>query len=244
MFSRSAFHVVLLLVASAVLTACSGDVEVNSLGDFFALITTPEGFREMIAWGGYIVLAAIVFAETGLLVGFFLPGDSLLVTAGLLASTDAFGLNIVLLNLILIPAAIIGDAVGYSIGYRSGRRLLSRPDSRFFKREHLEKTQAFYDKHGGKTIVLARFVPLIRTFAPVVAGLARMPYRNFAVFNITGGVLWISSTTLLGFFLGRSIPNIEQYIHYVIAIVIFVSLIPIIVEFVKHRMRRARVDAE
>jgi membrane-associated protein len=160
------------------------------------------------------------------------------VTAGLLASSKGFGLNIVVLNALLIPAAIIGDAVGYSIGYRGGRRLLERPDGRFFKREHLEKTQAFYDKHGGKTIVLARFIPLIRTFAPVVAGLARMPYRTFASFNIVGGALWIASTTLLGFFLGRSIPNIEKYIHYVIAIVIFVSLVPVIVEFIRHRIAK------
>ncbi|MBC8144959.1 MAG: VTT domain-containing protein [bacterium] len=206
------------------------------------MITTPEGFRELIAWGGYVVLFAIIFAETGLLIGFFLPGDSLLVTAGLLASTDAFGLNIVTLNALLIPAAIIGDAVGYSIGLRSGKRLLNRPDSRFFKREHLEKTQAFYDKHGGKTIVLARFVPLIRTFAPVVAGIAGMRYRDFALFNIAGGVLWISSTTLLGYFLGRSIPNIEKYIHYVIGIVILLSLLPIIIEFIKHRRaKKARI---
>jgi membrane-associated protein len=238
-------NALLLTVCSALLTACDSGVEINSVGDFFSLITTPEGFRKMIAWGGYVVLFAIIFAETGLLVGFFLPGDSLLVTAGLLASTDAFGLDIVMLNALLIPAAIIGDAVGYSIGYRSGQRLLTRPDSRFFKREHLEKTQAFYDKHGGKTIVLARFVPLIRTFAPVVAGLARMPYRNFAVFNVFGGIFWISSTTLLGYFLGRSIPNIERYIHYVIGIVIFLSILPIIIEFIKHRIARKRkLDAE
>ena len=242
--ARIAKNATVVLAASMLLTACGGVLEGKSLGDIVSLITTPEGFREMIAWGGYIVLFAIIFAETGLLVGFFLPGDSLLVTAGLLASTDAFGLDIVALNALLIPAAIIGDAVGYTIGYRSGKRLLARPDSRFFKREHLDKTQAFYDKHGGKTIVLARFVPLIRTFAPVVAGVARMPYRTFAVFNITGGILWIMSTTLLGYFLGRSIPNIEKYIHYVIGVVILLSIIPIIVEFVKHRMaKREKVDA-
>lgn len=194
----------------------------------------------MIAWGGYAILFAIIFAETGLLIGFFLPGDSLLVTAGILASQDLFGLDIVLLILILIPAAIIGDAVGYSIGRRSGDRLLKRPDSRFFKREHIEKTQAFYAKHGGKTIVLARFVPIVRTFAPVVAGIAKMPYREFALFNIAGGLLWILSTTLLGFFLGKIIPRetLTSYIHYVIGGVILVSIIPIIIEFVKARSRK------
>jgi membrane-associated protein len=236
-FTVNAF---LLVAASSLLTACSGRMQVESVSDFFKLITTPEGFREMIAWGGYFVLFVIIFAETGLLVGFFLPGDSLLVTAGLLASTDAFGLNIVALNALLIPAAIIGDAVGYTIGLRSGKRLLSRPDSRLFKREHLDKTQAFYDKHGGKTIVLARFVPLIRTFAPVVAGIARMPYRNFAVFNITGGILWIASTTLLGYFLGSTIDNIESKLHYVIGVVILLSLLPIVIEFIKHRVAKRR----
>ena len=236
-------YALILVCACTLLTACGGDVDSKSFGDWIKMITTPEGFREMIAWGGYIVLFAIIFAETGLLVGFFLPGDSLLVTAGLLASTDAFGLDIVMLNVLLIPAAIIGDAVGYTIGRRSGERLLARPDSRFFKREHVVKTQAFYDKHGGKTIVLARFVPLIRTFAPVVAGVAGMPYKSFAVFNVAGGILWISSTTLLGYFLGTAIPNIERYIHYVIAVVIFLSLVPIIVEFIKHRVAKKRAAA-
>ena len=189
-----------------------------------------------------MALFIIIFSETGLLVGFFLPGDSLLVTAGLLASTGT--LNIVHLNLLLIPAAIIGDAVGYSIGYRSGSRLLNRPNSRFFKHEHLERTQAFYVKHGGKTIVIARFVPIVRTFAPVVAGLARMPYRTFATFNIAGGSAWILSTTLLGYFLGRSIPNIEKYIHYVIAAVIFLSFVPIIIEYLKSRSRKRALAKE
>lgn len=212
----------------------------ESISNFFHLITSPEGFNTLIAWGGYAILFAIIFAETGLLIGFFLPGDSLLVTAGILASQDLFGLDIVLLILILIPAAIIGDAVGYTIGRRSGDRLFKRPDSRFFKREHIEKTQAFYAKHGGKTIVLARFVPIVRTFAPVVAGVAKMPYREFALFNIAGGLLWILSTTLLGFFLGKIIPRetLTSYIHYVIGGVILVSIIPIIIEFVKARSRK------
>ena len=149
-------------------------------------------------------------------------------------------LNILWLNLLLIPAAIIGDATGYSIGRRSGKKLLSRPDSRFFKRSHIEKTQEFYAKHGGKTIILARFIPVVRTFAPMVAGIAGMPYRKFAVFNITGAVLWIASTTLLGYFLGNAIPNIEKYIHYVIAAVIFLSILPVIIEFLKARARRKR----
>jgi membrane-associated protein len=208
------------------------------------MLSTPEGFRELIAWGGYIILALIVFAETGLLVGFFLPGDTLLVTAGLLSSTGTLDINIVLLNAILIPAAIIGDASGYTIGRRGGARLFNRPDSRFFKRSHVEKTQAFYAKHGGKTIIIARFVPVVRTFAPVVAGVAGMPYRKFAVFNITGGVLWIVSTTLLGYFLGRTIPNIERYILLVIAGVTFISILPVAIEFLKARARKRRSVVE
>jgi membrane-associated protein len=210
----------------------------ESIEQFFHLITSPEGFRELITGGGYVVLVLIIFAETGLLIGFFLPGDSLLVTAGLLASTGM--LDILLLNLLLIPAAIIGDATGYSIGKRSGKRLLARPDSRFFKRSHIEKTQEFYAKHGGKTIILARFIPVIRTFAPVVAGIAGMPYRKFAVYNIAGGVLWIMSTTLLGYFLGTTIPDIEKYIHYVIGAVILLSILPVIIEVLKARARKKR----
>jgi membrane-associated protein len=212
----------------------------DSSSSVLHMITSPGGFRNLIAWGGYVILFAIVFSETGLLIGFFLPGDSLLVTAGLLAYTGT--LNIFLLNLLLIPAAIIGDATGYTIGLRSGKRLLNRPDSRFFKKEHLQKTEEFYARHGGKTIILARFIPVIRTFAPVVAGLARMPYRQFALFNITGGVLWIASTTLLGYFLARSIPNIESYIHYVIGIVILLSVLPVAIEYLKHRSRKQQVE--
>jgi membrane-associated protein len=212
----------------------------DSIGNFFHVLTTPEGFRELIAWGGYIILFLIVFAETGLLIGFFLPGDTLLVTAGLLASTGTLELNILLLNLLRIPAAIIGDATGYMIGRRSGARILARPDSRFFKRSHIEKTQEFYAKHGGKTIIIARFIPVVRTFAPVVAGIAGMPYRKFAVYNITGGVLWIASTTLIGYFLGRTIPNVESYLHYLIAGITVVSVAPVAIEFLRARARKRR----
>lgn len=214
------------------------------LSEFFHTITSPDGFKQMIEWGGYAILFAIIFAETGLLIGFFLPGDSLLVTAGLLASSNVFGLDIFWLNALLIPAAIIGDAVGYTIGVRGGSRLFNKPNSRFFKREHIEKTQAFYEKHGGKTIVLARFVPVVRTFAPMIAGVAKMPYRKFAIFNIAGGFLWIMSTTLLGYFLGN-IPGISSYLHYVIAGVIVLSVLPIVIEVLKARSRkRAMVASE
>ena len=178
----------------------------ETLRALFEFVRDP---RQLVECGGYIGLTLIVFVETGLLIGFFLPGDSLLVTAGLLAATGIVDLNILVLNLLLIPAAIIGDAVGYWIGRRAGRPLFDRPDSRFFKRKHLLQTQAFYERHGGKTIVLARFVPIIRTFAPVVAGVAEMPYRRFAAFNIFGGIGWVVSMTLTGYFLGSAIPGID-----------------------------------
>jgi membrane-associated protein len=197
---------------------------------------------EIIVWGGYIGLFAIIFAETGLLIGFFLPGDSLLVTAGLFAARGE--LDIVLLNVLLIIAAISGDAVGYSIGLRAGHALFNRPQSRFFRRDHLLKTRAFYEKYGGITIVLARFMPFARTFAPVVAGIAEMKYRRFALFNITGGVGWIVSMTLTGYFLGRAIPGIEQHIEIVIAVVIFLSILPLIIKYLQTlRNRRKSGDA-
>jgi membrane-associated protein len=190
---------------------------------------------ELIRMGGLIGLVAVVFAETGLMVGFFLPGDSLLVTAGLFAAKG--DLNIVWLNLALMAAAILGDATGYWIGRRAGRALYSRPNSFFFRKQHLVKTHEFYEKHGGKTIVIARFVPIIRTFAPVVAGAAEMTYRQFALYNIAGGIGWVASMTLIGYFLGRAVPDIDEHIHIVVAVVIFVSLLPGIISIVREKMK-------
>jgi len=204
----------------------------ETLLEWFHFLRDP---RELVQWGGYIGLTLIVFAETGLLVGFFLPGDSLLVTAGLLAGTGIVDLNIIYLNLLLISAAIIGDAVGYLIGRRAGRPLFDRPDSRFFKRKHLLQTQAFYERHGGKTIVMARFVPIVRTFAPVVAGVAAMPYRQFALYNIFGGIGWVVSMTLLGYFLGNTIPGIDKHIELLALVIIAISLIPLVIEYIRHR---------
>lgn len=182
----------------------------------------------LVRWGGYLGLSLIVFTETGLMIGFFLPGDSLLVTAGLFAAQGH--LDIVVLNLLLITMAIAGDATGYLIGRALGPKLFDRPSSRLFRREHLIRTRLYYEMHGGKTIVIARFVPVLRTFAPVVAGIARMDYRRFAFFNIIGGIGWVTSMTLLGFGLGRLIPGISQSIEIVILIVVFVSLIPVFVD--------------
>jgi membrane-associated protein len=200
-----------------------------------AFFDTVYDVPELIRIGGLIGLIAIVFAETGLLVGFFLPGDSLLITAGLFAAKGDF--DIVALNLTLIASAIVGDATGYWIGRRTGRALYNRPDSLLFRREHLRLTHEFYERHGGKTIVLARFMPIVRTFAPVVAGAAEMGYRKFAMFNVIGGIAWVMSMTLAGFYLGRAVPNIESNIHYVVAVVIGLSLLPPVIAWLRSRAR-------
>ena len=190
---------------------------------------------DLIRWGGYLVLVVIVFTETGLLVGFFLPGDSLLITAGLVAA--AGGLDIWLLNALLIVAAIVGDSVGYAIGYRTGPRIFRKEESRWFSRRHLIRTREFYERHGGKTIVLARFIPIIRTFAPVVAGVGRMEYRRFLFYNVFGGLGWVVSLTWAGYLLGQTIPNIDRHIHLVVGVVILLSVLPIGIEWWKARSR-------
>jgi len=172
------------------------------------------------------------------MLGFFLPGDSLLVTAGLFASRGE--LDIWILIPLLIVAAISGNSTGYAIGRRAGRPLFDRPQSKLFRRDHLLKTQGFYEKYGGMTIILAQFMPFARTFAPVVAGVAEMPYRRFAMFNITGAMLWIGSMTLIGYFLGRTIPGIEKHIEYVIATVVFVSILPMVIKYLQHKLKQKR----
>ena len=194
-------------------------------------------FDELIRWGGYTALTIIVFAETGLLAGFFLPGDSLLVTAGLLAAVDGV-LNIWALAGLLTAAAIAGDSTGYAIGYHLGPRIFSREDSRFFHKNHLIRTQRFYEKYGAKTIVIARFVPIVRTFAPTVAGAGKMRYRTFLLYNVAGGAAWVLSMTLAGYFLGRSVPDIERHVHWVIGVVILLSFLPILREW-RHARKTA-----
>ncbi len=189
----------------------------------------------LVQWAGYVGLTIIIFAETGLLVGFFLPGDSLLVTAGLLAADPAFGLNIWLLGAILTVAAIVGDSVGYSVGRAAGARIFTREDSIFFNKKHLLRAHAFYEKHGGKTIILARFMPIVRTFAPVVAGVGEMHYRSFVAYNIVGGTLWIWSMLLIGWFLARSVPGVAEHIEKVILLVIFLSILPGIIAALRER---------
>jgi membrane-associated protein len=190
--------------------------------------------RAIIEWGGIIGITGIVFVETGLFFGFFLPGDSLLVTAGILAAAGVLDVRWLLVCAIL--AAIIGDQTGYVIGRRAGRALVKRYEK---FRGHLERAHVFYEKYGSKTIVLARFIPVVRTFVPAVAGAAGMNYRRFVGYNVAGGMLWVCSTTLLGYGLGRSIPDVDRYLHLIIAIVIFLSILPSIIEWRRHRKRTA-----
>ncbi len=201
------------------------------------LLTGRYALDDLVRWGGYVVLVAIVFVETGLFVGFFLPGDSLLITAGLVAATGVLDLR--WLIGLLGAAAIIGDQVGYAIGYRMGPVLFTKPKSLLFNPKHLDRTREFYARHGAKTIVIARFVPVIRTFAPVVAGVGQMEYRRFVLYNVAGGLGWVISMTSAGYLLGRAIPNIGSYIHLVVAIVVVLSVLPIVFEIVRARARRS-----
>jgi membrane-associated protein len=179
---------------------------------------------------GYPVLALIIFLETGAMV-FFLPGDSLLVTAGVYAATGK--LDLFLLNLILIPCAIVGDALSYFIGSKTGPLLFNKPRSRFFRPEHIAAASAFYERHGGKAIIIARFMPVMRTFVPVVAGIGQMPYRRFAMFNIIGGAGWVSSMTVLGYFVGKT--PLGKHIEAVIIVVVFLSILPGIIAWLRSR---------
>lgn len=206
----------------------------QSLLDLFHQLTDVQ---QLVRLGGYVGLTAIIFAETGLLVGFFLPGDSLLVTAGLLSSQPQFGLNVWLLGLLLTVAAVVGNTVGYGIGWYSGPKLFKRDDSMLFKKKHLIRAHDFFVKHGGKALVIARFMPIVRTFVPVVAGLGRMPLRAYTAYNVLGAVLWIWSMLFIGYFLGRLVPGVEHHIEKVIIVVIFLSLLPGIISWQRERSR-------
>ncbi len=215
--------------------------------DFIDLFKKVYDVQWLVATFGLIGLVAIVFAETGLLVGFFLPGDSLLVTAGIFC-TDANPtgkplLNIWLVNLFVTIAAIVGDTVGYWIGAKSGPRLFTREQSLFFSKKHLLRTKEFYDRHGGKTIIMARFMPFVRTFAPVVAGIAQMSYRRFLSYNIFGGIFWVASMTWLGYGLAKARPQITKEIDKLIIIIIFISLLPGIIGWLRSRGKQPATSA-
>ena len=210
----------------------------SSLLEFiFKTLTNPDKLIEflstvMTGWYGYALLFAIVFAETGLLAGFLLPGDSLLFTVGMVAG--AGHLDIVTINILLIAAAIIGDGVGYYLGYKAGPLVFSRPNSHLFKQEHLQRTREFYDKHGGKTIIYARFVPIIRTFAPFIAGVGNMSYKRFLSFNIFGGIGWVVLMTMLGYSLG-GVEIVRRNFEKVILGIILISVLPIVFEYFKNK---------
>lgn len=206
----------------------------------FALLD-PE---TLLTSGGFLILAAIVFAESGLLVGFFLPGDSLLFVAGFLA-TSAGGDHLNPIGLVMLVAAsmaIIGDQVGYVIGNKLGPKIFDRPKSRLFDPQHVVKAQQFFVKYGARTIVIARFVPIVRTFAPVVAGVGDMEYKTFVRFNIIGGLLWGAGMPLLGYFLGQ-IEFVKNNIEAAILVIVFISILPVIIELVKHRRSSAQHSA-
>ena len=200
-----------------------------------------EGIISAVGYPGLII---IIFAETGLLIGFFLPGDSLLITTGVLIQRGQFQLagenGLWFMIPLLIIAAIAGDAVGYQIGRRAGPRLFTREDSRWLNRRHLERARAFYEKHGGKTIFLARFLAFIRTFAPTVAGAAEMPYRKFAVYNVAGGVTWIVSMLLLGYGLGEAVPNVDAIIFGLLVVVIAITTAPALWHLWRERQKGRR----
>ncbi len=191
----------------------------------------------------YLILFLIVFCETGLVVTPFLPGDSLLFAVGALSATEGSPIRIVHVCVLLIIAAILGDAVNYSIGKYLGPKVFSSERSRFLNKEHLVRTQHFYEKHGGKTIILARFVPIVRTFAPFVAGIGRMGYARFATFNVVGAFVWVLGFTIAGFAFGN-IPAVKRNFQYVVVGIILVSVLPIAIEFFKARRRKKLVQVE
>jgi membrane-associated protein len=214
----------------------------------YELLHQLKGYLDprTIAAAGYFVLILVVFAETGLAMGFFLPGDSLLVVAGIFSARG--DLNVFVLLSTLFVAAVVGDAVGYLTGSKFGPRLFTRPQSLLFRPSHLQKAQGFYDKYGGKTIIIARFVPIVRTFAPIVAGAAQMPYRLFVFYNMLGGFLWVFSMILSGYFLGSMLERVgirlDEHIEKVVIVVVTLSLVPMLVEFLKARREKKSLGGD
>jgi membrane-associated protein len=205
---------------------------------FLHSLYSPDGLRELIGSGGAPLVCTIVFIETGFFVGFFLPGDSLLITAGIFSYAGVIPLRWLLLPVMF--CAIAGDQVGYWIGRSAGAALYRREDSFFFRRSHLQRAHDFYEKYGGRAVILARFVPIVRTFCPPVAGAAKMPYSRYLLFDFLGGVFWIGTMVLGGYSLGHFIPNIGQKIHYVIGVVIVLSLLPAVISVLPSKKQSAK----
>jgi membrane-associated protein len=214
---------------------------IHAILDFLRTLADPDRLIQFLStvvtgWLGYAMLFLIVFAETGLLVGFIFPGDSLLFTVGVVAGAGKLDISVILI--VLMVASILGDQSGYFLGYRTGPKIFSRPDSRFFKQEYVRQTQAFYERHGGKTLIYAKFVPIVRTFAPFMAGVGRMKYVRFLSFNIFGGIGWVLSMTLLGYYLG-GITIVRQHFEKFVIGIIILSVLPMIIHGIKAR-REAR----
>ncbi len=202
--------------------------------DFFKTLTNPES---IIQYGGLWLLLFVLFAETGLLIGFFLPGDSLVFVSGLLCATSPqlLGVNIFMLMASMCFAAIVGNMFGYYFGYKAGETLYEKKDSLFFKKSHLLTTKAFYEKHGGKTIILGRFLPIVRTFAPILAGVIKIDFKKFMFYNIVGALAWINSIGLAGYFLGQKFPGIKNYLGYIIIGFIVITTIPVLRTYLKNK---------
>ena len=188
---------------------------------------------------GYLGIFGIIFAESGLFVGFFLPGDSLLFTAGFLASQNFLNIWILVIGSFL--AAVIGDSVGYAFGKKIGPKIFTKKDSLFFHQQNVEQAKIYFDQYGKKTLIMARFIPVVRTFVPILAGVGQMSYKTFLTYNILGGLLWTTGLTLLGYYLGRKIPNIDNYILPIVAIIIVGSLLPTAYHFIKDERYRRKI---
>lgn len=214
------------------------------LASFLPDWLNPQVFLANPAFAPWVVLlvCGIIFAETGLLIGFFLPGDSMLFTAGLLVATGTIQVNIWVLTALIIVAAIIGNQVGYLIGSKAGPALFNRPNSKLFKRENVDSAHAFFEKHGGKALILARFVPIIRTFVPVIVGVAQMSKRRFFTYNVIGAVLWGGGVTLLGYLLGDKVPWVKDNLDIIFIAIVLVSVIPIAIEVIRGAIARRQAE--
>ena len=212
--------------------------------EFFGLFDFID-LEAIIRWGGVLLVTLIIFAESGLLIGFFLPGDSLIFTAGFLISQNVLQFNIWILAIILFVAAVAGDTVGYTFGHRVGRKLFKRKESLLFSVGNLQKAEAFYEKHGSKAIVIARFVPIVRTFAPIIAGISKMHYRNFITYNLIGGALWAGGISITGYFLGSWFTSIglgiDQVLLPAILIILTVSIAPPLIHILKDPKSRTTI---
>ena len=235
---------ILTALSASALPALVGHGAVPSLGILPDWLD-PMNMLDHPALGFWVVIiaCAIIFAETGLLVGFFLPGDSLLFTAGLLVSTGGMPVNIWVLRGMLIVSGFLGNQLGYYIGYKAGPAIFNKPESKLFKRQHVESAHAFFEKHGGKALILARFVPIVRTFVPVIVGVAKMEMRKFLIFNAIGAVAWAGGVTYLGYVLGDNFPWVQKNLDIIFIGIVALSVIPIGIEFIKAMIKRNKKRA-